>query len=72
MAQHERGLAADVPGHNIARADAARCNSDQEVVRARLRAWALLKANITKIVKASDPHWHEKTLRSHESACQSD
>lgn len=63
MAEHERGLAADVPGHYIAGADAACCNADQQVVRARLRPWTVLKADITKIIKASDLHWHEKTLR---------
>ncbi len=64
MAEHEWSLAADVPRHNIARANAASCNANQQVVRARLGAWAVLKADITKIVKTSDLHWHEKTLRS--------
>jgi hypothetical protein len=56
MAEHEWSLAADVPGHNIAGADAACCNADQQVVRARLGPRAMLKADITKIIKASDLH----------------
>ena len=72
MAQHEWGLAADVPGHNIAGTDAASCNADQQVLRARLGAGSLLQADITEIVKASYLHWHEKTLRSYQLACQSD
>jgi len=63
MAEHEWGLAADVPGHDIAGADATCCNANQQVVRARLGPWAVLKADITKIIKASYLHWHEKTLR---------
>jgi hypothetical protein len=71
MAEHKRGLAPDVPGHNIPGADTARCNPDQQVVRARFGPWAVLKPDITEIVKASNLHWHEKTLRSCELACQS-
>ena len=63
VAEHEWGLAADVPGHDIAGADATCCNANQQVVRARLGPWAVLKADITKIIKASYLHWHEKTLR---------
>jgi hypothetical protein len=72
MAKHERSLATNVPGHYIAGADTARCNADQQVVRARLGLWAVLKADISEIVKTSNLHWHGKTLRSCELACQSD
>jgi len=56
MTEHERSLAPDVPGHDVARTDPARRDTDQQVIWPRLRTWALFEANVTEIVKASYSH----------------
>ena len=56
VAQHQRRLAPDVPGHDVARADAAGAGAHQDFVGAGRRARVLLDADIAEIIKPCDLH----------------
>ena len=52
VAQHRSGLAPDVPGHDVARADSTGVGAYQEVVGPGFGPIDFLDANVSKIVKA--------------------
>jgi hypothetical protein len=56
MTQHERRFALDVPGHDVAGADAAGARANQDVVGANLGAGAFLDADVAEIVKPGHLH----------------
>jgi hypothetical protein len=56
VAEHERRLALDVPGHYVARADAARAGANQDVAVADRGPGAFLDADVAEIIKPSYLH----------------
>jgi hypothetical protein len=64
VAEYQRGLAPDIPWHDIAGANAARCNADHDVVGTGFGTGTFFETNIAEIVEPCHPHSHCKTLRS--------
>src|SRR5579872_1143503 len=56
MAEHQRRLAPDVPGHDIARADAAGAGADQNFVGPGGGTRVLLDADIAEVVEPCNLH----------------
>src|ERR1700735_1221151 len=70
VAKHERRLALHVPGHDIARTDAARVRADQDVTVADLGPCAFLDANVADVVKPSYLHKVTAMLESHHATAE--
>ena len=56
MTQHQRRLAANIPGHNIAGADATCGCPHQDIVGSDVGRRMILHADIAKVVKTSNLH----------------
>ena len=59
VAQHQRRLAPDIPGHDIAGADAACGRAHEHLGWADRRTHAILDADVAKIVEPSNLHIYQ-------------
>src|ERR1019366_8204194 len=70
VAEHERRLALEVPGHDVARANAARARADQNVAVADLGPGAFLDADVVEIVEPCYLHRVTAVLESHHATAE--